>query len=83
MYQENCDCPSTNTQDWLDALQCPLSYDQLDEDLKPFPHIDMRKVEEQVGENWPKRPGQGALMHYIVKDNKVIQCTYVLASVSC
>ena len=71
MYQENCDCPSQNTTEWLEALQCPSSFEQLDVDLKPFTKIDMRLIEKEVNKRWPKRPGLGALMHYVVKDGKV------------
>ncbi|KAF6029841.1 KDELC1 [Bugula neritina] len=71
IYQENCNCPSDDTNAWLKALQCPESFDMLDEDLRPFSDLDMRKVEADVYKRWPKRQGSGALMHYIVKDNRV------------
>lgn len=71
MYQENCNCPTKNTQSWLDALSCPKSFGQLDDDMSAFSNVDMRRVEEEVHREWPKRPGNGALMHYVIKDNKV------------
>ncbi|XP_067934132.1 protein O-glucosyltransferase 3-like isoform X2 [Watersipora subatra] len=71
MYQENCNCPNNNVSEWLSALECPASYDQLDEDLEPFHSLDMRRVEAEVHRRWPKRPGQGALMHYVVKNGRV------------
>ena len=71
MYQENCNCPLDSADEWVDALQCPESFSQLDEDLAPFSDIDMREVEREVHRRWPKRPGTGALMHYVIKNNRV------------
>ena len=72
LYQENCDCPMKNS-DWLKALECSTNFPELDNDMEPFPanSVNMREVEKAVHERWPKRPGNGALMHYVVKDNKV------------
>ena len=80
MYQENCNCPNMNSNEWLEALQCPKSYDQLDEDLNQFSTINMRLVEKEVARRWPKKPGQGALMHYVIKDGKV--CFLLIISLS-
>ena len=80
MYQENCNCPNMNSNEWLEALQCPKSYDQLDEDLNQFSTINMRLVEKEVARRWPKKPGQGALMHYVIKDGKV--CLLLIISLS-
>lgn len=76
MYQENCNCPMS-AEKWLAALQCPLTYPQLDEGLSQFgdTSLDMRLIEKQVHQRWPKRQGSGALMHYVIKNGRVLRST--------
>lgn len=62
-----------DTDRWLGALKCPKHYHQLDDDLNQYGDLslNMRVVEEQVHKRWPKRKGSGALVHYVIKDNRV------------
>lgn len=75
IYQELCDCPVQNLTRWYQELGCPASYQQIENDLTPFPNIDMEKVEPEAVARFSDR-GRHSLCHYKIIDNKVYRKTH-------
>ena len=53
------------------------SYVQIQNDLKPFPKVDMRTVQKEVVERFNLKSAH-SLCHYVVKDNKVLRVDWII-----
>lgn len=68
VYHENCDCPLEDSAAWLQEMNCPETFPQIQRDLQHFPMIDPEKIAAEI----PRRFGQRQILcHYTLKDNKV------------
>ncbi|XP_060047882.1 protein O-glucosyltransferase 2-like [Erinaceus europaeus] len=73
IYHENCDCPFEDSTAWLQEMNCPETFPQIQRDLTQFPTIDPDMIATEI----PKIFGQKhSLCHYTLKDNKVYIKTY-------
>lgn len=70
VYHEACYCPSSSLSNWIETMQCPNNYEQIDRDLSSFSTIDMKKVRQEAVARFSNR-GAHSLCHYVVKNNKV------------
>lgn len=75
IYQEKCYCPVQNLSRWYEEIECPMSYEQIDHDLDPFPAIDMNVVGPQLVSRFSDH-GRHSLVHYKIIDNKVYRKTH-------
>ena len=68
VYHENCDCPQEESSAWLEEMNCPQVFPQIQRDLANFPVVDPDKIAVEI----PQRFGQRqSLCHYTIKDNEV------------
>ncbi|XP_042666365.1 protein O-glucosyltransferase 2 [Centrocercus urophasianus] len=73
VYHENCDCPQEESSVWLEEMNCPQVFPQIQRDLANFPVVDPDKIAIEI----PQRFGQRqSLCHYTIKDNEVYIKTY-------
>jgi hypothetical protein len=70
VYHEACYCPMNSLSSWMETMQCPNNYEQIDRDLSAFTTVDMKKVRKEAVSRFSNR-GAHSLCHYVVKDNKV------------
>lgn len=66
VHSDDCYCPSP-LDTWMDAAQCPASYQQITEDLKPHPSIPLDGLRDKMLSRFPR----GHYCHYAIKDNKI------------
>ena len=77
-YHEKCYCPVSDMEEWLEHMQCPQSYTQIENDLAIFNDtIDMKAVAQQAVARF-NRKGSHSLCHYVIKDNKVLNLEALL-----
>ncbi|CAL1538654.1 unnamed protein product [Lymnaea stagnalis] len=75
VYHETCDCPHQSAEEWAQAVGCPATYPQIQQDLQHFRSVDMTKVAKEAVERFNQR-GQHSLCHYKVIANKVSRKCY-------
>ena len=69
-YHENCNCLEKNGSDWVKAMKCPATFNQIDKDLSKLKDVYLKNVAKKA----VKRFGQHhALVHYAIIKNEV-QC---------
>ncbi|XP_023951503.2 protein O-glucosyltransferase 2 [Bicyclus anynana] len=71
---DQCDCPQ-DLQSWLKQYQCPLSYTQIVNDLKPFQHVDMKDQVAKIIDKY-HNPQSTSFCHYVIKDNQIYRDCY-------
>ncbi|VVC89633.1 unnamed protein product [Leptidea sinapis] len=72
---DQCVCPEQDFQTWLKNYECPLSYEQIDKDLKPFGKVRMKPLVEKIIEKY-HNPESTSFCHYVVKNNKLYRECY-------
>ena len=70
LFQENCYCPRSDLSNLYQDLQCPVSYDQIEDDLSMFPIINMDYVSTEAISRFFHQD-RHSLSHYKIIDNKV------------
>ncbi|KZC09703.1 KDEL motif-containing protein 1 [Dufourea novaeangliae] len=75
VYEEECYCPNTLINSWLEDLQCSKNYTQIYHDLIPFNNVDFNEIREDIIKAY-NRPGSVSLCHYVVKSNKIFRKCY-------
>lgn len=70
IYEEECYCPNSSIDSWLENLKCLTNYTQIHSDLIPFTNVNFDKIRENVIKAY-NRPESISLCHYIVQSNKV------------
>lgn len=71
MYHEDCDCPYSDSSDWLAVMKCPSKDPQIQQDFSSFPSIDLQSVRQEV----PKRFYNRGVIHYSIIDNRLYRRT--------
>ena len=67
-YHENCNCLEKNGSDWVKAMKCPATFNQIDKDLSKLKDVYLKNVAKKA----VKRFGQHhALVHYAIIKNEV------------
>ena len=66
VHSDDCYCPS-DLDTWMDAVECPSSYQQINDDLGPHETIPLKGLREKMIARFPR----GHFCHYVIKDNKV------------
>ncbi|XP_046329335.2 protein O-glucosyltransferase 2-like isoform X1 [Haliotis rufescens] len=67
IYDEHCDCPQPNLQEWFSTMMCPATYKQLQQDLSIFQDpLDFDKVAKEAVERF-----SGTFSHYKIIANKI------------
>ncbi|XP_024220735.2 protein O-glucosyltransferase 2 isoform X2 [Bombus impatiens] len=72
VYEEECYCPNSSINSWLENLGCSKSYKQMQDDLAPFPNVDFDKMRESIVKTYD-RPGSVSLCHYVIQSNKIFR----------
>ncbi|KAJ0181991.1 hypothetical protein K1T71_002713 [Dendrolimus kikuchii] len=72
---DQCNCPHEDFESWLKEYNCVKSYEQIDNDLKYFKEIDMKKKLQRIVEKF-NRPESTSYCHYVIKDNKIYRTCY-------
>ncbi|XP_053696110.1 protein O-glucosyltransferase 2-like [Sabethes cyaneus] len=75
LYIENCYCPQTALEEWLQQLQCPTSDPQINRDLIPFRAMNFSSLRPKIIEQYDK-PGSISLCNYVVKENQIYRTCY-------
>ncbi|XP_053692454.1 protein O-glucosyltransferase 2-like [Sabethes cyaneus] len=75
LFTEDCDCPQLKLADWLLEHDCPVSDQQITNDLIPFHDLDFPYLLPKVIQDF-HHSGNGSLCHYMVKDNKIYRICY-------
>jgi len=73
VYHEQCYCPEYDTDKWIETMKCPTTYDQINNDLKPFPKINFDDIHEDIIKSFGKNH---AICHYSVINNQVYRKCY-------
>ncbi|CAG0924161.1 unnamed protein product, partial [Notodromas monacha] len=68
---DECYCP-VEISSWLEAMKCPASYKQLDEDLSYFQSVNMTGVHAEFLRTF-NNPGAQSVCHYVIKNNQVFR----------
>ncbi|XP_062867378.1 protein O-glucosyltransferase 3 isoform X2 [Trichomycterus rosablanca] len=71
VYHEDCDCPYSDSSDWLDVMKCPSEDPQIQQDFSSFPSIDLQRVRQEI----PKRFFNRGVIHYSVINNRLYRRT--------
>ncbi|XP_055634430.1 protein O-glucosyltransferase 2-like [Toxorhynchites rutilus septentrionalis] len=75
LYPENCYCPQSLLDDWVDQIGCPASDSQIDSDLIPFKSVNFSSLRPRIIHQYDK-PGSVSLCNYVVKNNNVYRTCY-------
>ena len=69
VFHENCACPLTTPEQWLEDFQCPDTEDQILEDLAPFRKegVNVSGLYQRIEKMYPRN----SLVHYSIVDGKV------------
>lgn len=70
VYAESCDCPQGNLDSMIKDYECPTSFPQIENDLKPFTKINVNKTLEEALQRF-RHAGSYSFCHYVVSANKV------------
>ncbi|XP_046961824.1 protein O-glucosyltransferase 2-like [Vanessa cardui] len=72
---DQCVCPEKDLDQWLKQYQCPLTYDQIEMDLKPFQNLVMKNQVQKIIKNYHK-PESTSFCHYVIKNNEIYRDCY-------
>ncbi|XP_058453761.1 protein O-glucosyltransferase 2-like [Malaya genurostris] len=75
LYIENCNCPQSSLDEWIQQVGCPVSEPQIDNDLIPFPAVNFSNLRPRIIEHYDK-PGSVSLCNYVVRDNLIYRTCY-------
>ncbi|CAL7946832.1 unnamed protein product [Xylocopa violacea] len=75
IYEEECYCPNSSIDTWLENLECSKNYTQIHKDLLSFTNVDFNKLRESIVKAYDK-PGSVSLCHYVIKSNKIFRVCY-------
>lgn len=75
IFQEKCYCPIQKLSKWLELMNCPSGYRQIQDDLSVFSMIDMKTVSKEIVQKFNQR-GRHSLCHYVIKNNMIYRKTY-------
>lgn len=70
VHNEECFCPDSSFDNWMEQMGCPRTYQQIEDDLKPFSQVNMKNAWEEAKKHF-NMPGSYSLCHYAVVKNKV------------
>ena len=70
IHSSSCVCPENDFDAWFQGMSCPESHPQIQEDLAPFPTIDLASALEEAKARFRQRQSF-SFCHYVVKGNKV------------
>lgn len=71
VYADGCYCPVKSVSGWLKQFGCRSSYNQINLDLEPFPHVNFTKLRKTALQKF-NHPGSMSICNYVVKDNQVM-----------
>lgn len=71
VYADGCYCPVKSLSGWLKQFGCRSSYDQVNSDLEPFPHVNFTELRKTALQKF-NHPGSMSICNYVVKDNQVM-----------
>lgn len=74
IYHEFCYCPKLFPQ-WIESLECPSSYFQIEKDLQPFKELDIDEILKNVLKRF-NNPGAYSFCHYAVINNEIYRKCY-------
>lgn len=75
IYAESCNCPRANVNDWLTAYECPDTYEQIENDLRPFKAVNFTAIRDKMLEKF-NHPGSISLCNYVIKSNRIYRKCY-------
>ena len=67
VYPETSYCPQPDIQKWYGSMSCPLSNEQINNDLSLFKEVDLEKAAAETIQRYKT----SCLCHYKIIDNKV------------
>ena len=80
VFHENCACPLTGVEEWLERHKCGEIDKQIVNDLEPFREsgVNISDLYERAGEAYARN----SFVHYSIVDGKVSKnCTYMYITV--
>lgn len=75
VYSEKCRCPETSIDKWLLRYKCPNSFEQIENDLRPFRNVSFPSIRAKMLEKF-NHPGSISLCNYVIKSNAVYRKCY-------
>ncbi|XP_046990753.1 protein O-glucosyltransferase 2-like [Schistocerca americana] len=75
IFAEDCYCPVESISEWLTKFGCQREYEQITEDLKPFPNVNLTEVRRSILKKYDS-PGSTSLCNYVIKDNEIYRKCY-------
>ncbi|CAK1550088.1 unnamed protein product [Leptosia nina] len=73
--QDQCVCPEPDLNVWLQNNECPLSYDQINDDLRPFEQVKIKRQITKIIKKY-HNPESTSFCHYVVKSNELYRKCY-------
>lgn len=71
---DNCNCP-LELDYWLEMNGCPVSDQQIEDDLKPFYSVNFTMLRDKILKKYDS-PGSVSLCNYVVKSNQIYRRCY-------
>ncbi|XP_065065334.1 protein O-glucosyltransferase 2-like [Rhopilema esculentum] len=67
IYHEQCNCPETNIEKWLEDMKCPKSFPEIERGFANFKSINLKRLRMEGF----KRYDSGAVCHYSLIDGRL------------
>lgn len=74
VFSEKCDCPQPIDQ-WLINYGCDSTYEQIQNDLKPFPRVNFTELRPRMLKAFD-RPASVSICNYVIKNNRIFRKCY-------
>lgn len=74
VFSEKCDCPQDIDQ-WLINYGCDSTYEQIQNDLKPFPRVNLTELRPRMLKAFD-RPASVSICNYVIKNNQIFRNCY-------
>lgn len=70
VLSDACNCPHPSLSTWLAMHNCPMDYQQIASDLKPFRKVNFTNLRPKILEKY-NLPGSVSLCHYAIQNNRI------------
>lgn len=75
IYSDKCKCPMASVDEWLQANECPDTYQQIENDLRPFKAVDFNAIRAKMLDKF-NHPGSISICNYVIKANRIYRKCY-------
>lgn len=75
VYSEKCFCPQ-EVDKWLNNNMCEHSYEQINNDLKPFTRVNFSMMRTKILSTFATKTGSVSLCHFAIKNSRIYRKCY-------